>query len=263
MHTKKTVSSVLTLALLVALASAVLCASVYAQQPPPPGEPGAAQDRPRGGGGGGGGFGRMSPEQNAAGWQAQATIVAEDLGLSPELTAKLVDAYKTNREGQMAAMEALRKEAGEDQRPDREKMQAALKAEGAKLEPAVKAFLNPEQTAKVMATLSSSAMRWQNMAVALQEMKLESKVKAQAVKLVLAYVVEFDKAMQGAGQGDREAIRTSLRTLKEKLDADMAKILTPEQSTKWNESTAMMRAGGMRRGPGGQGGPGGPGGGDR
>jgi hypothetical protein len=124
-------------------------------------------------------------------------------------------------------------------------------AEKAKFETALKGFLNPEQTTKALATLGSFSRRWDPMVEALDGMNLEEKKKAEAMKLVADAVAESDKAMQAAmASGDRESVRDTMTKLREKLDADMGKILSAEQMTKWTEATAMR--GGRGRSAGGQ-----------
>jgi hypothetical protein len=189
-----------------------------------------------------------SPEKMAKAWALEAKTVAQDLGLPAELTAKLVDAYKAARESQMAAV-AAKLGQGRGQR-DFAAIREVAQAEKAKFETALKGFLNPEQTTKALAVLGTFNRRWDLMAAALDGMNLDEKKMAEAMKLVAGYVAESDKAMQAAmASGNRESMRETGTKLKEKLDGDMAKILSAEQMTKWNEATA--RRGGPGR-PGGQ-----------
>ena len=192
-----------------------------------------------------------SPEKMAKVWTMEAKSIAQSLSLSAELTTKLVDAYKAARESQMAAIRA-KQTPGE--RPDFRQMMEVNQAEKAKLEAALKGFLNPEQTTKALATLGTFGRRWDPMVEALDGMNLDEKKKADAMKLVADAVAESDKAMQAAmASGDRESVRETMTKLREKLDADMAKILSAEQMTKWTEATAMRggrgRSGGQQPAP--------------
>ena len=191
-----------------------------------------------------------NPEKAGKIWEMQAKMVAQDLALSGELATKLVDAYKAARESLMASARANR-QPGE--RPDFRAMREAQQAERGKFETALKGFLNPEQTAKALATLGTMNRRWDRMVSAIDEMNLDDKAKTEALKLVESHVAETEKNAQAAmAANDFESVRAQNAKLKEKLDADLAKALSPEQLQKWKETTA-MRGG---DGPGGR--PGGP-----
>ena len=213
--------------LLVSGALVLLCLGAIAQPPGPGGPP-------------------PNPEKAGKIWEMQAKMVAQDLALSGELVTKLVDAYKAARESQMASMRANRKPG---ERPDFRAMQEAQQVERGKLETALKSFLNPEQTAKALATLGTLDRRWDRMVAAIDGMNLDEKVKAEALKLVANHVAETGKNTQAAmAANDFDAVRTQNMKSKEKIDADLAKVLSPEQLEKWKEATA------MRGGPGGPGG---------
>lgn len=177
---------------------------------------------------------------NEKAWELQAKCVAQSMELSPELTAKLVEAYKAARNSQGAALRALREGGGQR---DPGQFTEVNKAEKAKLEEALKGFLNPEQTAKALATLGTFSRQWDRQVVVLDGMGLEDSVKAQAMKLVANCAVESDKVMQAAlAEGtDFRAIREKTAPLREKLDAELAKILSEEQMAKWKEGAAMRR----------------------
>jgi len=134
-------------------------------------------------------------------------------------------------------------------------MMEVNQAEKAKLETAIKAFLNPEQTAKALATLGAFSRRWDPMVAELDGMKLEAKANDEAMKLVADYIAESEKARQAGMTARDEGMREKLTQMKEKLDADLSKILSPEQLAKWKEATAMRgRRSGARGGAGGFGG---------
>jgi len=186
-----------------------------------------------------------NPEQNQKAWEMEAKAAAQSLKLSAELTTKLVDAYKAARESQMAAARAKMEQSGGG-RPDFRALMEVNQAEKAKLETALKGFLNPEQTTKALAPLGTFNRRWDPMVTALGGMSLDEKTMTEAMKLVMDYIVESDKIMQAAAaSGGFEAVREKAGSLREKLDADMAKVLPAEQMAKWKEATA--RRGGQGR----------------
>lgn len=186
-------------------------------------------------------------EKRAQLWEMESNCAAGQLGLSADLSAKLSAAYKAARESQGTASEALRGQGG----GNFEKIIEISKAEKAKFETAIKGFLNPEQTAKALSVLGTFNRRWDAMTNALDSMGLAEKPKADAMKLTADFVVASGEAMQSVAAGsDMETARTKVDGLWTKLDEDMAKILSPEQSIKWKEMTA--RRGGPGQGGGGQ-----------
>jgi len=188
-------------------------------------------------------------------WALEAGAVAKSLGLAAEQTTKLTDAYKAARESQRKAIEAAAVQQQGDRRDFRAMMEVN-QAEKAKLETAIKAFLNPEQTAKALATLGTFSRRWDPMVAELDSMKLEPKANDEAMKLVADYVAESEKARQAGMAAPDEGMREKLTQMKEKLDADLAKILSAEQLAKWKEATATRRGRGGARGGAGSAGTG-------
>ena len=181
-------------------------------------------------------------ENATTSWAMQAKTVARQLKLNDEKTAKLVDAYKAARAGHRTAVEA---KLGEGARPDRENYAAMMEvvtAERTKLETALKGFLSAEETQKAMATLSAFSRRWDQMTAVLSGMKLDPKVEAQAMDTVAAYVAEATAGMPAQpAPADREAFRQKSQAARDKLDAEMAKVLSPDQLAKWKESAARHR----------------------
>lgn len=192
------------------------------------------------------------PERNEKAWELQAKCVAKDLELSDELSGKLVEAYKAARGSHSAAVAQLRGQQTGGGRGDMRAYQEANQAERAKFETALEGFLNEDQTAKVLATLGLFNWRWDSMVTALDGMNLDEKANAEAMKIVAAHVAESGKAMSEArASGDMESARETNRKLREKLDADLSKVLNAEQMAKWTEATAMRGRGGAGR-PGGR-----------
>ena len=198
----------------------------------------------------------LSPEETAKIWALQAADVAKSIGLTPELSTKLTDAYKAARESYSAAMDALRGQ-GQEARRDFGKMRELGVAEKGKFGEVLKGFLDADQTAKVLATLGSFNRRWDSMVSTLMGMGLDEASMSKAMGLVTGYVAESDKIMQGVTEGgDFQAVREKAQALREKLDTDMATVLSAEQMTKWKEATAMR--GRQPRLPGGAPAPGAP-----
>ena len=177
----------------------------------------------------------LSPEISAKCWDLEAKFVAADLGLSAEQAGKVAEVYKAARQGHQAAMQA---KMTPGQRPDFGAMMEVNKAERAKLEAALKGLLTPEQAGQAIASLGSFNRRWDPMVATLDGMNLDEKTKSAAMKLVLGFVVESDKALQAmVAPKDFQVMRDTSRKLKENLDAEMAKALSAEQATKWQEAT--------------------------
>lgn len=174
-------------------------------------------------------------ERDAKVWEAQAKTVAADLALSGEQTTKLVEAYAAARESHATAAGAV---AGPAERPDPQKMKEVTQAERAKFESALKAFLDEKQREQALLTLGSFFRRWDGMVEVLGEMDLAEEVREKALKRTAAYVAEWNKAMEAArASEDRESMREKANALKEKLDADMAALLSREQMAKWADAT--------------------------
>lgn len=205
---------------------------------------------PVGGGGAGGVGSRLSPEEEASAWTSQAKSVATELGLADDVSAKLVDAYKAARQSQIDAIKAKLGEAGQAGPGSFNAMREVTDAERGKFETAIKAFLNEEQTGKAMGTLGAFNRRWDAMTMVLSGFNLDDAKNAEAMKLVMGYVADSDKAMReafAAGPGgDRGAMRDKMRAMKQKLDADLGKVLSAEQLQTWTNKTT-MRGGGRER----------------
>jgi hypothetical protein len=227
MHDWKRVSSSRTVGVVLGIcAMLICCAGAFAQE----GRPGPTPP---------------DPQKMAKVWEAEAKTVAQSLTLSADLTTKLVDAYKAAREGQMTAMRAAREQGAPR---DPAKMMEATKAEKAKFETTLKGFLNAEQATSALASLGTFSRQWDSMAGILDGLGLDAKSKAGADKLVLDFIVASGKIREAAPGSDFVALREKLQPLRETLDADLAKVLSAEQITKWKQATT-------RRGPRGGEGP--------
>ncbi len=174
-------------------------------------------------------------ERNIKAWETQAKTVAASLTLSAEQTTKLVEVYRAARDSHTTAADAV---AGPAERPDLRKMRQVNQAERAKFETALQGFLNQEQTEKALLTLGSFFRRWDGMVEVLEGMHLADKPREEVLKLTADYVAQWNKAMQVAiASGNKESMREQANELKDKLDAEVAKFLSPEQMAKWTDAT--------------------------
>ncbi len=228
----------------VVCAAALLCVTASAQGPGggPDGGPGAGVPN-----------GPLSPEQMGKAWEAQAAYVAKDLSFNGEQSKKLTDAYKAVRESFIKpSLDALGGRSGGPGGPGGEAFQKVATEERAKLQAALKGFLDEDQTTKAMATLGILSIRWDMMTSSLIELGLEDKAKADAMRAVTSYNVEASTLPEAAG-GDRDAMRAKSTELRQKLEADLGKILSADQLTKLKEMPGFHR-GRRSRGSDGSGG---------
>lgn len=184
---------------------------------------------------------QLEPEQAEAAWTLAARGVAKDLRLDDEGTAQLVDAYTTARASHRRSVE-LQYGAG-----DFQVYREIAEEERAKLETALNDFLKTRNVGKAMASLGTLSGEWDSMLHTLAGFDLGDKKLFKALPLLTKYVIDFDKARSKAiADQDFQSIRGARAKLKAKLDSRLAKILSKEQLTTWNETTAP-------RGPGGPG----------
>ncbi len=188
---------------------------------------------------------QQGPQYDAAkiekAWEGQARFVAGQLGLAEDQTSQLVDTYTSARQ---SYNEAARSRSGEGGQPDwRARAEQAREARG-KLEESLKGFLNDDQASQAVASLGTFNRRWDVMVVTLQDMNLDEEKMKQAMAAATNYIVEVDKLMSSTAPDRRREAFAQSRELREKLDEEMGKVLTPEQMKTWSDATA------LRRGPG-------------
>lgn len=173
--------------------------------------------------------------RNVAAWEVQAKTVAKGIGISEEQTAKLVDAYRTARNRQTTAANAV---SGPAERTDEKKMMEVNRIERAKFKTVLDGFLNTEQIDTVLLTLGSFFRRWDGMVEVLEAMDLADKPREETLKLTADYVAEWNKAMQvSMASGSKESMREKANELKDKLDREVSMFLSPEQKVKWADAT--------------------------
>ena len=187
----------------------------------------------------------LSPEETAKVTAAQVKYVASSLTLNEDQSKKLGEAYTAYRDGLRKRFEGGGLSGGGDA------IREAMNEEKGKLETTLKGFLTPEQTTSTSALLASS-FRWDGMVKALNDVGLDEAKHGEAMKVVATYLADSTKAREAAG-GDREAMRAKGQELRDKLTADLGKILTPEQLAKLQEAPgfSMRRPGGGGAGGGG------------
>jgi hypothetical protein len=219
----------------------------------------SAQGRGRGGGP------RLSPEDSAAAWKAQAKGVAKSVGISGENEGKLVSAYSDARKAHREAARAARGEGGSGDGGGRARfaMSQQLAAKhGKQLSKTLGAFLDDDKAKKAAASLGSFNRQWDGYVNTVLGYKLGEKEQSKALSLVAAYITESGRLRTEARESEDgfRGMREKFRAMKTKLDEDMASVLSEEQSKAWNESTAPRRRGGGGGRPGGRRGGGGGGG---
>lgn len=191
-----------------------------------------------------GGGPRLTPEKQEAAWTLQAEGVAKAAEVSEENTPKVVAAYIASRKNLQEAMGSLGGGGGM-----REEIQKLYAAERERLTEALTQVLPEEQVGSVAGPLGTFYREWDRLVDALAGLELSAEKQEEGLALIAAYVVESDKAMQGASGGDWQALMDGWQARKTKLDGDLAEQLglTPEQAETWKQATMVGRG----RGTGG------------
>jgi len=194
-----------------------------------------------------GGGPQLSPEKAEETWKIQAKGVSQDLSLSKEDSAELTEAYVAARRSHQKGRQELFASGGGI---DRERYQAYLKLtreEHAKLETALKASLTEEQVGNAIMSLGAFSNQWDSYVDTLTGFELDKENLGSALEHTRVYVIEYEKArVLATSRNDVQLFHSSRQKSKEKLDTELAKLLTEEQLTKWKEATI------LRTGQGGQ-----------
>lgn len=168
-------------------------------------------------------------------WRLQAQSVADQLGLSKDQVTILTKAYLA---AQVAHRQSL-KDLPEEQ--DKDKSRAALLRSIAKDQAtflsALNGSLSAEAVAKVTMTLGSFNGRWDGYTAELLALKLDHEKLKTAMGLLIKYVSEYEEASKESLKLFNR--RPNSRSFKQKLDTDLAGLLTAEQRVQWNKATAM------------------------
>ena len=235
--------------------------------PPPPRGEGGGQPR-----GGRAAMPQFSPEQLKAAYEAQATHISKANSLSDADTTKVVEAYQSARASQSKALEELRAKIAEQRRAAgggegaggdtgggggrgaggggamAEEMAKAMadinKTEKEKLVTALNGFLKPEQTEKVAGSLGNFDRTWDQVSVAIADLKLDPAKQDQAMGITQAYSAAVIKARENP---DRAAQREANVEARRKMMDEMKAVLDEEAYGKFQRAVG----GGTGRGPGG------------
>jgi hypothetical protein len=216
----------------------------------------AQQNEPGGGGGGGGGRARqprgggfgmeqLPPEKARAAWEAEAHLVAKNLGLTKEQTSGLVKAYTDARESQAKAMrdmmERARKERdeGDEGEGGRGRMRGNMEEMRQARQEAIEKFhkaltsevkLTEEQSAKAMDPLGTFSPQWDRAVDTILGFKLDQNKQAAALEATETYLIQMNKAREA--RGDREEMQKTMQQAREKLSESLKKNLSEEQYQK-------------------------------
>ncbi|MFC2080933.1 hypothetical protein ACFLR8_01830 [Bacteroidota bacterium] len=149
----------------------------------------------------------------------QATCVAEDLELDKKASKKLTGSYITLREKSEdttgISMEAFNAELG--------------------------TFLSPEQAKQAYFILGSLNKRWDQYLTILVEFDLEEDAMNKASKAVYEYIEEYLVERKKASDANTRFSGRTATSLKDKLDGEIATILSDEQYAAWSQSTARKK----------------------
>lgn len=166
--------------------------------------------------------------------EIQGAMVAQLLGLTASQTNSLIEAYMRAREGAMGTHMQIAQYTGLDYRYIRQRLQE----DRDKLDANLRKFLSSEQSQKAIVLLGGFFRRWDAMAMILDGMSLEPKVRTEAIRSLLRYVAESDPIIQEANSSSElETARGKVVVLKQNLDSELSKILTEEQMNKWIKGT--------------------------
>ena len=163
----------------------------------------------------------------------QAKEVAKELGISDELTEKLVTTYVTERSGY---------EEGQARWAGPGWGEEAKKTEQSKLKITLKEFLNEEQAAKAVDSLGVYIDQWDPMVVVLASLNLAEDKLYEALRLVRLYVVKVDTALWVAfdarenGKKGYKRAGDARNEYRAELEAGLSKILSNEQLAEWTKS---------------------------
>ncbi len=182
-------------------------------------------------------------------WKLQAETVATKLGLPKDKGDRLVQTYVATREARKLALKELSKSDDEttDQSDKREQVNARQRDQ---LKSAISEYLDPVQIDEALLSLGSFNPRWDRYVSQINEFQLDEQNKQDALQLTYDYIVEYGKARNAAAEAGIRFSSVTAHTLKGTLDASLAKLLSDEQLSKWNEVTAFRGGGGKRSSPG-------------
>jgi hypothetical protein len=187
----------------------------------------------------------MSPEELQKVWEAEAKCVAGALKLSDDDASKVLKSYVSARKNYSEKVASLprTRESFEQRRELGEKAAADLKK-------ALVGAVGGDKAEKIIGILgpfSMTSFRLDRMVGGLLAFKLPKEKLMKAMSAVLEYNRDSGKVFNEAREaGSFEGMREKVQALSEALNKELAKILTEEQMTTWNE-TQGRGFGGRRR----------------
>jgi len=184
---------------------------------------------------------QFDPEVQKTIWKLQTDSLSSALGLSAEAAIQLATAYQTTRQSLFESMRASMQDRGGDREAFMQKMQQSREEAKQTFAKEIAAFLNQEQTEKATEMLGSFSSFYDRMTQSLSEIVEDRKVLLQTVSVVGTHLIPKKEAQEGQAesQGERGGMRGWRWSpeVKEKVDAELAKLLTEEQLAKWKEAT--------------------------
>lgn len=215
--------------------------------------PALAQQRGgrQGFGGGFGGFGGQRSGVMLLGMPA----VQEELKLSDEQRDKVQEVVEAARSKMQGMREKLQDLSQEERREKGRELMAEINTESEK---SLEGVLKPDQKKRldqiVLQTSGPEAFGTEKVQAGLD---LSDEQKTKVGEILEAAATERREAMQGAqGQGDFQAMRSKMQSIREESMKKITALLSEEQTTKWKELTGepfeMPAFGPGGRGPGGR-----------
>jgi hypothetical protein len=172
--------------------------------------------------------------------EIQVGSVARILDLDDSQASKLKEAYTRSRNNFLKAVTDKISEVKDDNSLLMNTVYQIQMIERDKLGTSVSGFLNDDEVKKIKETLGSFNQHWDTLAVELSKLDLESGPRAKAETRLLEYVVEVSPSRdEGYQNGDLAFVLRSMVAGKDRLDADLKKIMPKEAFAKWEEATRL------------------------
>lgn len=195
---------------------------------------------------------QLAPEKAEAAWKVQAACALADLKLNDEEKAsKVSEAYVAARKSRQEAVAELRPDSGGG-RDMRQAFRELNQKERDSLAEALNAILSEEQTTQLMASLGTFSTMWDRNVDALTGLELEKEALNSSLALLLVNTIEAKKARDEAMKMRRfQDLGGKRQELRQKLDTDLAEVLSEEELAEWKvRTTSPGRGPGRGPGPG-------------
>jgi len=185
---------------------------------------------------------KLPPDRQEAAWTVEVLTLAKELKLTDEQTAKVAIAYKYHRK---TFQEAVLKSVGKNPNDRTAAIQEITDLryrEVSEFELFLKSVLAEAEVKTAIASLGTFNGQWDNMVDVILGFKLDEQKQDDAMRLIKPYIEASSKAQDKAAEDmDIEALRSQMQKLKQKLEADLAPILSPAQMDEWKVKTAARR----------------------